>query len=89
GPIKHLEATIVGTTVAHLSARDLKEMRLLVPPHRVLNSAALVLDPLFDLELLLKKKNHNLRTTRDLLLPKLISGELDVSDLPEPQAVAA
>jgi type I restriction enzyme S subunit len=26
-------------------------------------------------------KNDNLRTTRDLLLPKLISGELDVSDL--------
>ena len=89
GPIKHLEATIVGTTVAHLSARDLKEMRLLVPPHRVLNSAALVLDPLFDLELLLKKKNQNLRTTRDLLLPRLISGELDVSDLPEPQAASA
>ena len=31
----------------------------------------------------------NLRTTRDLLLPKLISGELDVSALPEPETVAA
>lgn len=29
-------------------------------------------------------KNRNLRATRDLLLPKLISGELDVSKLPEP-----
>ena len=27
------------------------------------------------------KKNDNLRQTRDLLLPKLISGELDVSEL--------
>ncbi len=26
-------------------------------------------------------KNRNLRRTRDLLLPKLISGELDVADL--------
>jgi len=34
-------------------------------------------------------RNRNLRTTRDLLLPKLISGELDVSTLPEPQAEAA
>jgi type I restriction enzyme S subunit len=34
-------------------------------------------------------KNHNLRTTRDLLLPKLISGELDVSHLPELEAMAA
>jgi type I restriction enzyme S subunit len=34
-------------------------------------------------------KQDNLRTTRDLLLPKLISGELDVSHLPEPEAMAA
>ncbi len=29
-------------------------------------------------------KNRNLRATCDLLLPKLISGELDVSTLSEP-----
>jgi len=29
----------------------------------------------------LRLKNQTLRLTRDLLLPKLISGELDVSDL--------
>ena len=28
------------------------------------------------------EKNTNLRKTRDLLLPKLISGEIDVEDLP-------
>ena len=28
-----------------------------------------------------RRKNENLRTTRDLLLPKLISGQLDVEDL--------
>lgn len=33
------------------------------------------------------RKNANLRATRDLLLPKLISGELDVSSLPEPEEV--
>jgi type I restriction enzyme S subunit len=37
----------------------------------------------------LKAKNGNLRTTRDLLLPKLISGELDVSAMPEPEALPA
>jgi len=38
----------------------------------------------------LATKNANLRATRDLLLPKLISGELDVSTLPEPEeAIAA
>ena len=30
---------------------------------------------------MLSEKNANLRQTRDLLLPKLISGEIDVSEL--------
>lgn len=36
----------------------------------------------------LLKKNTALRATRDLLLPKLISGELDVSTLPDPEEEA-
>mgnify|MGYP000946464941 FL=1 len=39
---------------------------------------------MLDLSETLKRKNTNLRATRDLLLPKLISGELDVSTLSEP-----
>lgn len=38
---------------------------------------------------LLAHKSETLRTTRDLLLPKLISGELNVSAMPEPEALAA
>jgi type I restriction enzyme S subunit len=37
--------------------------------------------PIFQEVQLIALKNENLRKTRDLLLPKLISGELDVSDL--------
>lgn len=37
----------------------------------------------FHLAKVLDDKNRTLRATRDLLLPKLISGELDVSNLPE------
>lgn len=44
----------------------------------------------FHLAQVLDDKNRTLRATRDLLLPKLISGELDVSTLPEPEeAIAA
>ncbi|MDA0661011.1 MAG: hypothetical protein O3C60_19585 [Planctomycetota bacterium] len=32
-------------------------------------------------EMSVQKKNNCLRTTRDLLLPKLISGQLDVEEL--------
>ncbi|WP_445631176.1 hypothetical protein [Nostoc sp. DSM 114167] len=36
---------------------------------------------MFDLVLNLIQKNINLRQTHDLLLPKLISGEIDVEQL--------
>lgn len=83
GPIKHLESTITGTTVAHLSARDIKAINTLVPAPQMLKLASEVLQPMFDLEQNLRLQNMTLRKTRDLLLPKLISGEIDVStDVP-------
>jgi len=48
-----------------------------------------ITEPMMRLVAVLQVKNANLRATRDLLLPKLISGELDVSAMPEPEALAA
>ncbi len=45
--------------------------------------------PMFQLVQKLALKNQNLRTTRDLLLPKLISGDIDVSAAPAPESIAA
>lgn len=83
-PIKHLEETIVGTTVAHLSAKDLKAMKVVVPDEAMLKMMADTLEPIYELEMRLKRKNVNLRAQRDLLLPKLVSGEIDVTDIPIP-----
>ncbi len=62
---------------------------VLVPAPQVQRQFEQAVFPLFSLADTLGLKNTNLRTTRDLLLPKLISGELDVSHLPEPEAMAA
>ncbi|MDO8872290.1 MAG: restriction endonuclease subunit S [Methanoregula sp.] len=80
-PIQYFDSTITGTTVAHLSDRDLKSIRLLIPDVTLVKKVNETFDSLFNLEIMLKIKNTNLRRTRDLLLPKLISGELDVSEL--------
>lgn len=80
-PIKHFNATITGTTVAHLGDRHLRTVELLVPPPSLLAPLKHQLDPIEELIRNLHRQNANLRTTRDLLLPKLISGEIDVSDL--------
>lgn len=57
------------------------EIMIPVPPKDVLNSFSDTVAPMFKQIQVLANKNRNLRRTRDLLLPKLISGELDVENL--------
>ena len=59
------------------------------PDATTLRSFSATVQPMFRLIQTLAMKNVNLRTTRDLLLPKLISGELDVSALLDQEAAAA
>ena len=67
----------------------LAKMPAPIPDDQTRNRFEQSVIPMLDAMGVLVRKNMNLRTTRDLLLPKLISGELDVSNLPEPQAAAA
>jgi type I restriction enzyme S subunit len=77
-PIRQLSATITGTTVAHLGAKELRSIRLLVPSSAVLTHANEVFANLGALIVKLKLVNARLRAARDLLLPRLMSGELAV-----------
>lgn len=70
-----------GTTQDNLSLEKLLSFKVPTPTTNVLGAFHAVVTPVFDNVLCLSKKNDNLRTTRDLLLPKLISGQLDVEDL--------
>ncbi|MEX8547158.1 MAG: restriction endonuclease subunit S [Mucilaginibacter sp.] len=76
--IEFLNEIIVGTTVAHLSALDLKKLRFLIPQKELLKRFKLISDPIFEQEIILKKQNTQLRQIRDRLLPRLISGKLKV-----------
>ena len=80
-PIQHFNRTIIGTTVAHLGKRHLQEIRVPVPDTTTAQVINEKLEPLMILEANLRKQNRVLREARDLLLPRLISGELDVSEL--------
>jgi type I restriction enzyme S subunit len=70
------EACFASYMLAHPDAATLEKFHGLV-------------HPMFDMIHVLARKNENLRETRDLLLPRLISGELDVSTLPMPEDLAA
>jgi len=83
------ESLGTGATFKEITKGVFRKIELLVPEAGVVQAFENVVRPMMSLVLSLERKNRNLRTTRDLLLPKLISGELDVSALPEPEVCAA
>lgn len=78
-----------GAAVPTLNRNDVHGLPVLRPIPEVLLTFDDAVWPMMKLKQRLERKNANLRTTRNLLLRKLISGELDVSHLPEPEAMAA
>jgi type I restriction enzyme S subunit len=70
-----------GTTVLGIRQTELRKVPVIVPSINLQTSASQILDDLFKSIETLQRKNANLRQTRDLLLPKLISGEIDVENL--------
>ena len=70
-----------GATYKEISRGEFRELLITVPVSQITDLFQQIITPIFsEIENVLKR-NINLRTTRDMLLPKLISGEIDVSDL--------
>ncbi|MBD2184969.1 restriction endonuclease subunit S [Planktothrix sp. FACHB-1355] len=70
-----------GAAIQNVNTMILREMKILLPPSHIQKKFKQIIsnnDKLLDN---LGRKNLNLRKTRDLLLPKLISGEIDVENL--------
>jgi type I restriction enzyme S subunit len=65
----------------------LSDAKVVVAPASTRAEFERMCQPLIDGIAILGRKNSNLRKTRDLLLPKLVSGEISVEHL-EPEAVA-
>jgi type I restriction enzyme S subunit len=70
-----------GATFKEISRGEFREFPITVPPAPIENTFNETVQPICRLVENLIKKNNNLVVTRDLLLPKLISGQLDVSEL--------
>lgn len=73
-----------GTTRPRISRRNLMTLKILVPPLNLQTKYKDFAGKNYELVTLLRNKITNLRQTRDLLLPRLISGELDVSRIQVP-----
>lgn len=81
-PIQELNKAIVGTTVAHLGDMHIKAIQIIFPPKEIRVKASDFLEPLMTQIIGFKQQIQTLRRTRDLLLPRLLSGQIDVKTIP-------
>lgn len=70
-----------GSTIVNLNKTQFGKIQVMIPSKRVLQDFDSLCRPLFDTILSNQKENISLSELRDTLLPKLMSGELDVSNL--------
>lgn len=76
-PILYYQNTISGATVSHLGAKHLREITLKIPPQTCEIELA-SLNEYRNLKVCLFNQNKLLRQAHDILLPKLMSGEIEV-----------
>jgi len=58
----------------------ISEEKIVLPPEKIREKFEHLVSPLFDEIYSLGNQNQNLRQARDLLLPKLVTGELNISN---------
>jgi type I restriction enzyme, S subunit len=68
-----------GATMTNLSLGKFSSLEVCCPPAEHRDAFHIAALPVFDLILNLQRQSRNLRAQRDLLLPKLISGEIAIS----------
>ena len=72
---------VTGAAQPKINQQNLNRIPVILPPRGLLEKFNQMIEPNFENINALSLKNANLRQTRDLILPKLISGEIDVSEL--------
>lgn len=79
--IQHIEKCLAGSTQKYISLTELRKMPIIIPNTVDINKFNDLVTPLFTLIIENVKENKVLTAIRDSLLPKLMSGELAVSDI--------
>lgn len=67
------------TTMGHIKRSALAESKVIVPPENIFVNQTQLMQPIIDQLVMSKIEARKLTLLRDTLLPKLLSGEIDVS----------
>ena len=77
-PIKHLESSLSGATLAHLGKKHLDEIRFPLPPVKETSAALALINNVISRKVELGLENQKLTQQRDELLPLLMNGQVVV-----------
>ena len=77
-PVKSI---VTGAVQPKISQANLKSIQIVIPPEKLLQEFNSVITPLFALIRQNSEESKRLAQLRDALLPKLMSGEIDVSEV--------
>lgn len=69
------------TTMGHIKRDELSKAEVLIPNEADYKRIGALLQPIYDLIIANRIENKKLAETRDTLLPKLMSGEIDISEV--------
>ena len=76
--VKDIEAKASGSTFKEVSGSLMRSIPIIVPSANAVDKFENVLTPIFNYQAHIEKENSQLSSLRDTLLPKLMSGEIDV-----------
>lgn len=78
---QYIEMCLAGSTQKYISLGELRKMPIPVPAGETLESFNKIVRPMYQTIILNTQENNAFAELRDTLLPKLMSGEIDVSDV--------
>ena len=79
--LEFVQSYKTGTTVSHLGKSDIDKFKVIIPPLDIIADFSKKVDALLYRKIGLAEEIHKLSTLRDTLLPKLMSGEIDVNEV--------
>ena len=71
----------MATTMGHIKREELKKSEVLIPNSEDYSKIGNLLSPIYDMIIANRLENKRLAKLRDTLLPKLMNGEIDVSEV--------
>lgn len=78
---QYIDSHLAGSTQKYISLTELRNIPIVIPPNEILTDFKDIINPIFNN---IKTNNLEINTLinlRDILLPKLMSGEIDVSKI--------